>query len=236
MFVAYRGKEERQGQDGRLDDLERQYSEEEIHLVASDLSRDGKKFWSESPRLYIILRSMDQSPGISHLQLASVFIDKDINDTWLPILSKSLLEYLLPPSARVQYLRAQHRVCSQPSDFQLGFRSTHGHFHSKDSSPFVAKRVVGSGRIGEVDEVWSLIDGKTYARKTIRRRLSHFATASRHIRSFRRELQALRRINHIHCVKFVSNSAPSFTNAPSSAIANSKLSIDEDHADVHVVL
>jgi hypothetical protein len=205
MFAAYSGEEEPQGQDARPEEHEHQYSEEEIHQVAIDLSKDGKKLWSENPRLYIILKDLDQIPGVNHFQLPSIFIANEINDTWLPILSRTLLDYLVPPLARPHFLRAQYRVCSQPSDFKLGSRSAHGHFHSENTSPFWRKRVIGSGRIGDVDEVWSFIDGKCYARKTIRRRLSHVRTARQHTQSFRRELQALRRIDHIHCVKIVSN-------------------------------
>jgi hypothetical protein len=205
MFAAYAAEEEPRGQNVRPDDQEFQYSEEEIQQIANDLSKDGKKFWSENPRLYIILRDMDEIPWISPFQLPGIFIEKEINDIWLPIRSGKALDCLLPPLALPHFLRAQYRVCSQPSDFQLGCGNTHGHFHSKDSSPFIVKGSIGSGHIGEVDEIWSPVDGKSYVRKTFRRHLGHLKTARKHTQSFRRELQALRRIDHIHCVKFVGN-------------------------------
>jgi hypothetical protein len=211
MFAASSGEEEPQGQNVRPDDQEFQYSEEEIHQIASDLSRNGKKFWSENPRLYVILRDMDEIPWISLLQLPDIFIEKEIDDTWLPIRPREALDCLLPPLARPHFLRAQYRVCSPPSDFQPGFRSTHGHFYSKDSSPFIVTRSIGSGHIGDVEEIWSPVDGKSYARKTFRRHLGHLTTARKHTQSFRRELQALRRVDHIHCVKFVGNPI-SYTN------------------------
>ena len=75
MFAAHSGEEDLQGQDARPNDHEHQYSEEEINQVAIDLSKNGKELWSENPRLYIILRELDQIPGINHFQLSSIFID-----------------------------------------------------------------------------------------------------------------------------------------------------------------
>lgn len=205
ICTATRGDKIKQKQTSRPSDNASHYSEEDICQLARKLSRDERPIWSDSPRLYIILRDTAHNLGTSHAQLSGKFIEKEINDTWLPIQSEFLLDCLLPPRARDQFLRVQGRVCSQPVDFQLGFRSPHGHFPSKESPPFSRQRVIGNGHIGKVDEVWSLIDGKLYARKIIRRRLSDFNSASKHHGSFRRELQALRRIDHIHCVKFVSH-------------------------------
>jgi hypothetical protein len=182
---------------------EYQYSEEQILSVARELCRDGKQRWSENPRLYIILRDIDQSLGTSTPELIDKFIDEGINDTWLPIgLSDVILDRLLPRLVRPHFLRAQQSVCVRPSEFQLGNGGAHGHFTSGNSTPFCTRGEIGSGSFGVVDEVLSSTDGQIYARKTIRRS-SDFSRATYRMKNFWRELQALSRIRHRHCVRIV---------------------------------
>ena len=204
MLAAQIGDEESQVQDSGSSYGEHQYSEAEIQQVALHLANEEQPLWSENPRLHTILRDMCRLSGVKDAHVIDNFVNYDINDTWLPILSKSLLDILLPPLAQPHFKCAQRRVCSRPSEFRLGFRSAHGHFLSRNSAPFTRRRVIGDGRIGVVDEVWSQIDGQIYARKVIQRRWGHFNATTKYARSFRRELKALKRIDHIHCVKFVS--------------------------------
>lgn len=203
MFAAHSGDERLQNPNPEPNEGDHQYSEQEIQEIALHLAKEEQPLWSENPRLFIILRDMNRIPGINGPHITDKFVNNGINDTWLPILSKSL-DTLLPPLARPHFLCAQSRVCGQPSEFKLGFRSAHGHFPSKNSAPFARRRVIGFGRVGEVDEVWSLVDRQIYARKVIHRPWRNFTSTNKSVRSFRRELKALRRIDHMHCVKFVS--------------------------------
>jgi len=75
---------------------EYRYSEEWILSVARELRRDGKQRRSENPRLYIVLRDIDQNLGTNQPGLIDKFIDEGINDTWLPIsASNTILDHLL---------------------------------------------------------------------------------------------------------------------------------------------
>jgi hypothetical protein len=194
-------------------DPERQYNEEEVHRISRGLQKDDKIFWSENPRLYMILKHISAGSGTSWSQVSNPFINMDITDVWLPIPSTTVLDQLFGHLDQAQVLRllfvqSQLRVCSKPSDFELGPDSRHGHFSSASltrSLPFVRLYEKGEGHIGRVHEIRSSIDGKVYAIKTIRRLLLYdFKTAHSRVRSFRRELHVLKRINHVHCVKLVS--------------------------------
>ena len=185
---------------------EHRYQESDIQQVASDLRRDGKQSWSENPRLYIILRDIAPLIENDQPQVIDELINDGINDTWLPIFSKSMLKKILPlyPQLHLPFLQAQKSVCTEPSRFRLAYGCPHGHL-TRGSPPFRSIREVGAGRASVVDEVESLTDGKLYARKTISR-ASNLRLARDDIRRFRCEIQTLIRINHWHCVKIVRNS------------------------------
>jgi hypothetical protein len=184
------------------------YSEQEIKQVAAQLLRDGKNTWSQNPRLYIILRDIGQIEDTIQPQLVDKLINDGFNDFWIPIVSRDILQQILPRNLHSQFLRTQDRVCVQPVDFRIGLGNFHGHFTAKDGPPFASKRGIGSGHVGDVDEVLSLIDGQVYARKSIRK-LSRFSRAQDDVQKFRSELHALSRIKYKHCVEIVSQSLSS---------------------------
>jgi hypothetical protein len=197
------GNEELSSRGPRSSHDECQYSEEQILSLARKLGRDGKQSWSENPRLYIVLRDINQGLVNGHPELIDKFIDEGINDTWLPISSSDVtLSRLLPKLERSRFIRAQRSVCIRPSEFQLGYGGAHGHFASGDDTPFRTRGEIGSSSLGIVDEVWSSTDEQVYARKTIRRS-SDFSGAMFRMKIFQRELQALNRIRHRHCVRIV---------------------------------
>jgi len=178
------------------------YSEEEILKVAETLLKEGEKVLSEVPRLYIILRDIDQTG--KHRQLLDELIKKGVNDLWLPITAEFTLTQILPEHLRIPFLQAQTRVCVLPTNFRLGLGSAHGHFPTTAISPFQRLQSIGEGRVGYVEKVLSLVDGCVYARKSIRK-LSNYSHARDNVQMFRSELQALRRIKHKHCVEIVRN-------------------------------
>jgi hypothetical protein len=178
------------------------YSEQEIIQVAEQLLKDGKDTWSQNPRLYLILRDIGQIEDTTQPQLLDNLINEGFNDFWIPVASIDILQQILPRDLPSQFFHAQSRVCVQPADFRIGLGNFHGHFIEKDGPPFAYPRWIGKGRVGHVEEVLSLTDGKVYARKSIRK-LSHFSRAQDDIQRFRCELQVLRRIKYKHCVKIV---------------------------------
>ncbi|KAH7399910.1 kinase-like domain-containing protein [Cadophora sp. MPI-SDFR-AT-0126] len=188
------------------------YNQLYVDLVATELFQAGQSIWSQSPRLYIILRE------IGRLSLFDNLNENGISDLWLPIISESMLEVLIPIDVRHQFIQAQRHVCGQPVDFHLGFPSSHGHFAPHSHPPFQSRRHIGDGSLGSVDEVLSLTDGQIYARKSIRR-TSCVTINKNRVQAFQRELYALNQIRHRHCVKIVG----SYTTSRDLAIVMSPL-------------
>ncbi|KAK0102375.1 hypothetical protein ONS95_005997 [Cadophora gregata] len=174
----------------------RRYSQDYISLVTTELLQAGQLMWSQSPRLYIILQA------IGSLSLLDKLNEEGVSDLWLPIISESILEFLIPKDIRPQFVQAQRLVCAHPKEFHLGYASSHGHFAPESHPPFQRRRHIGSGSLGDVDEVLSLTDGQIYARKSVRRTSCVSINRSR-VQAFQRELHALSRIRHRHCVKIV---------------------------------
>jgi hypothetical protein len=199
------------------------YSEQEIKQVAAQLLRDGKDTWSQNPRLYIILQDIGQIEDTTQPQLLDKLINDGFNDFWIPVISRDILQQILPRNLHSRFLRAQSRVCVQPVDFRIGLGNFHGHFTQKDGPPFASRRWIGSGHVGDVDEVLSLMDGQVYARKSIRK-LSRFSRAQDDVQKFRSEVQVLSRIKYKHCVEIVSRSLSGiFLIGPCSFLSSSIL-------------
>jgi hypothetical protein len=178
------------------------YTEERIDQIARDLGANGRTAWSKVPRLYIITQAIVQISEIGQSQLLNCLIKNGVNDTWLPIASEDMLEEILPSHLHHSFQEFQNLVCIRPSDYQLHPKVTHGNFATEKCPPFESLREVGRGHIGKVDEVRNRANGKIYARKRIRR-LSDLKITRSRIQGFLRELHALRRMNHRHCVQIV---------------------------------
>jgi hypothetical protein len=178
------------------------YSEQDISDVITDLRNAGLHIWSENPRLYLVFRDIDHIREPGEPQLLDDFIERGINDIWIPITSTYLLQQILPPGLHDIFLLAQRRVCSQSTNIQKQSRNAHRNFATKNEAPFEQRRSIGDGSLGHVDEVRSLQDGRLYARKIIRKS-SDFKTARKEIQRFHCELETLRRISHRHCVQIV---------------------------------
>ena len=174
----------------------RGYNQLYVELVAAELLRAEQVIWSKSPRLYIILRDID------NISLFDKLHEKGVSDLWLPITSESMLEILIPKAVQEHFVQAQRLVCGHPKDFHLGHASSHGHFAPGSHPPFQRRRHIGDGSTGSVDEVLSLTDGQVYARKSIRR-TSCVSINKGAVQAFQREIYALHRIRHRHCVKIV---------------------------------
>jgi hypothetical protein len=180
------------------------YNEQYIFDVVNDLRDKSLYRWSDNPRLFLIFRDIGQIREPDKPQLLDDFIKSGISDIWLPIASHELLQEVLPPGLHDQFLKAQRRVCSQPTQLQAGLGNLHRNFATKDGAPFKQRRSIGRGRLGHVEEVQGASDGRLYARKSIRKS-SYINTARNDILRFYCELKTLHRINHRHCVQIVRN-------------------------------
>lgn len=160
--------------------------------VARLLHESMNVSWSLAPRLYIILRTIGQ------LQVLDAFLDLGVNDLWLP-LSESAIPPALSVAYHSEFIKAQSLVLSKALCLENS-TGGHAHFTGDDPLPFERKETLGEGRFGSVDRVLSSLSGREFARKRFRRR----KVGKTELASFMNEVKILKRLNHIHCVAFVS--------------------------------
>jgi len=168
------------------------FTDDQCQDISRLISEIGKVGWSSLPRLYIILRTIDQ------LQVLDAFIDEGINDFCLP-LTISSLPRALGVAYHQEFLETQPLVLSKALDLE---KNTKGHvyFTGDDHFPFEAKGNLGEGGFGSVDRILSSLSGREFARKRFRRR----DLRKTGLESFMNEVKILKRLYHIHCVELVS--------------------------------
>ncbi|KAH0536550.1 hypothetical protein FGG08_006580 [Glutinoglossum americanum] len=194
-----------------------QFLETEIQQISRLLQRINSK-WSKVPRAYIVLRLIGQ------LHLLDAFIAQGITDFWFPF-SVSSLPDSINSSTRANFVRVQSVVLTKAVDLEKGDRGVHQHFAEGEPLPFESKAILGSGGFGQVDKVLSLISYNEYARKRIRRG-KVFKRAKENMKSFKAELEVLKRLKHRHVVELVGSYTDSaYLGLIMSPVADSNLAM-----------
>ncbi|KAK6359606.1 hypothetical protein TWF696_000754 [Orbilia brochopaga] len=173
----------------------------EIQQIANLLEPINSR-WARVPRLYTLLRLIDQLP-----LLDSVFLSQGLSDFWLPF-SLSSLPDGIPLAVRSAFVRAQPLVLTKAVDLEKGERGRHRHFGPDEPLPFKSKGPLGAGGFGAVDRVVSTISGREYARKRLPRGVVGKGSGAgpkvkEHMKAFRAELEVLKRMRHRHVVEYV---------------------------------
>ncbi|KAF3926556.1 Ankyrin-3 [Arthrobotrys entomopaga] len=186
--------------DARID-IPRGYLELEVQQIASLLEPINSR-WARVPRLYIVLRLIDQLP-----LLDSTFLAQGLTDFWLPFSLGSLPDGV-PLAVRSAFVRAQSVVLTKAIDLEKGERGRHRHFGPDEPLPFRSKGPLGVGGFGAVDRVVSVVSGKEYARKRLPRGAvgkggGAGPRAKEHMKAFKAELEVLKRLRHRHTVEYV---------------------------------
>lgn len=172
------------------------YSDQELQDISTILRAMGRQSWSAVPRIYTVLRN------IGELHLLDDFIDLGVTDIFFPFSATSLPEKL-SPTVRARFVDAQNMVFTVALELEKGPERRHATFGRDDVLPFEVIARLGSGGYGHVDKVISLLSHKEYARKMFRRK-KMFSREKEGIKSFKNELNILRRVDHRHCVELVS--------------------------------
>lgn len=139
-----------------------------------------------------------------------------LTDYWLPITSRSTMPPALGPSLDYKFIEQQSSVLNSAFEFD----GQHYNLDKNASLPegkklprtIEYKKTLGQGHFGYVAQV-SDKNGRTYALKVIPRKTQH-ADAREQMRMVKQEIEVLRKVDHVHCIKFVG----SYTDAKSIGI------------------
>ncbi|OCT51597.1 hypothetical protein CLCR_08818 [Cladophialophora carrionii] len=155
----------------------------------------GKDSWSRVPRIYAVLRMIDQ------VQVLDAFLSQGISDMWFSFSHQTLPECLRSASARFEFLKLL-RCCADK-----GLRPRKRRWQA---SSFLQSRRhltenggrAGKGGFGYVDRVVSTITDREYARKLIPSGKT-FKKNTEVLKGFGRELTHLQKLSHIHIVELI---------------------------------
>ncbi|ORY13159.1 hypothetical protein BCR34DRAFT_663378 [Clohesyomyces aquaticus] len=168
------------------------HSDQDIRDISESLSRSGQKQWSKVPRIYVVLRSINQ------LHAIDTFLDNGISDVWFPFTQRTLPATFGSQTARNEFLEAQKNVLSEILDFEGATK--HYHFPRGSDVPLIKLSELGRGHFGFVDRVRSEVSFREYARKLIPRG-PNFRKNKVVLKDFENELGNLKKLSHIHTVQ-----------------------------------
>lgn len=169
------------------------FTDTELVQISTYLKNTGQPDWSKVPRLYAILRL------INELEMLDVFIQQGITDIWIPF-AQTTLPRAMSPSAKANFLKHQEAVLSKSLLFEKSADKRHTRFLQGEPLPYEVVGKLGAGAHGQVDKVMSTVSHREYARKLFRRVRGMTRDA---INSFLIELQVLKRVQHYHCIELV---------------------------------
>ena len=175
------------------------YSDGEVQKISELLANSNRHAWSQVPRLYIILRVINQLPYLDAM------IDQGYTDVWFPFNNFSVPSNL-HSSCQEKFLEAQSLVLTKAVNMENSGLKKHAHFGRDELFPYEVRGKLGSGGYGTVDRVYSKLSHQEFARKLFRR--DRGRANGKEIQSFKTELQMLKKINHRHCVNLVCASVP----------------------------
>ncbi|KAH0565162.1 hypothetical protein GP486_001440 [Trichoglossum hirsutum] len=162
------------------------YPDEEIDRFSVLLGSADRPLWSKTPRLYIVLRT------IGKLGVLDELIDDGFNDLWLPLSAEHIANYSC--LSETDFLTAQRTVLTDVVALERGRHQN----LDLNVVPLESEGYLGRGSYGVVQKVSHF--AQVFAQKTIWRQVN-FSTHRENMNSFKKELEALRRLNHRHIVE-----------------------------------
>jgi serine/threonine protein kinase len=169
------------------------FSDADVRKVGSLLSAlpQAKPSWSRVPRVYIVLRLIDQH------ELLDQFIQQGFSDYLFPVNANGLPN-CLDVAGRVAFVKVQRLVCTKAVDLEKGGHQVFAADQSKEL--FTVNKVLGTSATSQVDHVTSNLSFEEYARKRIVRRTTGPQRFSGTASIFIGELTILKRLKHEHIV------------------------------------
>lgn len=170
------------------------FTDAQFERISTFLQNSGQAAWSKIPRLYTVLRLIDQ------LDAMESFVAQSITDIWFPF-TTSTLPSTLQPSIQSSFLEVQPVVLSKGFRLEKGADREHALFSQDEPLPFQVIGRLGRGAHGSVDKIMSTISNREYARKIFKKTRG---LKREDIKTFITELTVLKRVHHRHCVELVS--------------------------------
>ena len=170
------------------------YSDADIHEISRCLKLNNEQKWSAAPRLYIVLRTINQ------LNELDILLDQGINDLLFPFTLASVPKRI-SPNLRNAFLEAQQLVLTKAVELETGAKR-HTHFGKDDAFPFEIRGKLGRGGSASVEKVFNPLSQREFARKRFKR--GSRGQNKEEIDDFKNELQVLKKVEHDHCIKLVS--------------------------------
>lgn len=171
------------------------FTEIDLRGISDVLRRYGKPSWSRIPRIYAILRTINQ------LGAMDIFVNDEITDVSFPFSQRTLPVALKSQSARCDFLQVQAIVLTKALDLERE-HGRHRHFANASDVPLEKIAELGKGASGYVDRVRSTVSYTEYARKLLPRGRT-FRKDQAVLRGFERELGTLKKVSHQHIVKLI---------------------------------
>jgi hypothetical protein len=179
------------------------YSQQDLADI-QQLLRSAKsnldKRWASNPKLYIILRTIGQLSKYKQIGAHG------ITDDWLPLTSP-VLKLLLAHEHRSRFIQVQSTVMTAATtiahDLEAGsVVQQHVHIDTVKILPVEDVSTLSEGSCASVQHVKTKTD-KHYTIKRFPRR--HLREEKLILKSFVKEVQAMRAVQHPHCLQLVRN-------------------------------
>lgn len=123
------------------------YNDDEVDSIAQILGK-LEHVARKSPRLYIVLRSIDR------LCILGWLLDSEFDDRWFPVTAIGLPAFL-GPEDRSSIVAHQHLIMTQALNLEIGV-----HCRIDDDLPFDLLGILGIGGYGQVSRIESRISAK----------------------------------------------------------------------------
>ena len=177
------------------DDHEGAFTDADLAQVSFLLQNSNRVSYSRVPRLYTVLRIINQ------LELLDEFLACNVTDVSFPF-GATCFPSTISVKVREKFLQYQSAVFTKTLDLEKGERGGHLYFGKRDLVPYEVRGKLGSGSYGVVEKVVSLLSHQEFARKKVPR-IRYRRKNEEGIKSFLAELRVLKRISHSHCAKMV---------------------------------
>ena len=189
----------------------------------------GKLEWSYRPRTFSILWML----GLAEEKI-DIFIADGRTDHYLPYNEGNLPDIIKGAKLRSRFLKLQNVVrCRREDDIaQLEAGGRHVYLRGDVGAYFHSMKPLGCGKFAKVDQVYSCLTTKKYARKQIHRGQSVLEDKTQ-LAAFEKELISLKKLSHRHVVQLVgSYTHPSHLGLIMSPVADRDL---HEYLDSNVV-